>query len=60
MRLPWTSKQVDDKLQEIMARIFQDCARTAADYGAPNNLRLGANIAGFLKVANSVVEQGVV
>uniref|UniRef100_A0A7S3FG62 glutamate dehydrogenase (NADP(+)) n=1 Tax=Prasinoderma singulare TaxID=676789 RepID=A0A7S3FG62_9VIRI len=48
MRLPWTSKQVDDKLQEIMARIFQDCARTAADYGAPNNLRLGANVAGFL------------
>lgn len=60
MRLSWTREQVDEKLHEIMRSIFAMCADTAAEYGEKGNYRVGSNIAGFLKVANSVVEQGTV
>lgn len=60
MRLSWTREQVDEKLHEIMRSIFALCAETAAEYGEPGHYRVGSNIASFLKVANSVVEQGTV
>ncbi|MFM9272182.1 NADP-specific glutamate dehydrogenase [Halomonas elongata] len=55
----WTLEKVDNKLQAIMADIYRSCADTAAEFGAPHNLVLGANIAGFRKVADAMIEQGV-
>jgi glutamate dehydrogenase (NADP+) len=59
-RLSWTRDQVDKELQNIMVKIHRSCATTAAEYGAPGNYVEGANIAGFLKVATAMLEQGVV
>ncbi|EAQ32235.1 NADP-specific glutamate dehydrogenase [Idiomarina baltica] len=56
----WSFDEVDRKLQEIMKTIYSDCKRTAEQFGSPNNLVLGANIAGFKKVADAMIEQGVV
>lgn len=55
----WSLEKVDSKLQAIMANIHQSCANTAAEFDAPHNLVLGANIAGFRKVADAMIEQGV-
>ncbi len=55
----WTMEQVDAKLQNIMAGIYQSCVAAAAEFGQPHNLVLGANVAGFRKVANAMIEQGV-
>ncbi|HCR97541.1 MAG: NADP-specific glutamate dehydrogenase [Halomonas sp.] len=55
----WPLEKVDQKLKEIMANIFQQCATTAEEFGDPTNLVLGANIAGFRKVADAMIEQGV-
>ncbi|MGO2132893.1 MAG: NADP-specific glutamate dehydrogenase [Halomonas sp.] len=55
----WSLEKVDDKLQAIMANIHQSCATTAAEFDDPHNLVLGANIAGFRKVADAMIEQGV-
>eukprot|EP00237_Pycnococcus_provasolii_P001251 CAMPEP_0119190076 /NCGR_PEP_ID=MMETSP1316-20130426/1236_1 /TAXON_ID=41880 /ORGANISM="Pycnococcus provasolii, Strain RCC2336" /LENGTH=610 /DNA_ID=CAMNT_0007184855 /DNA_START=20 /DNA_END=1852 /DNA_ORIENTATION=+ len=60
MRMQWTREEVDEKLVGIMNRIFATCDDTAREWGMPGLYRVGANIAAFLKVANSVVEQGVV
>jgi len=60
MRLPWSREEVDKKLHEIMINIHNTCLRTAEEYGTPNNYVNGANIAGFLKVANAMLEQGIV
>lgn len=60
MRLPWSKEEVDKKLHEIMIRIHQTCVETAAEYGTPGNYVNGANIAGFLKVATAMLEQGIV
>ena len=60
MRLSWTREEVDAKLDAIMCEIHAVCAKTAADYGQPGNYMLGANIAGFLKVADSMLAQGVI
>lgn len=60
MRLHWTSDEVDEKLHQIMKNIFANCRDTAKRYGAPGNYQKGANIAGFVKVANAMLDQGCV
>jgi len=60
MRLSWTREEVDDRLHKIMIEIHKNCFETAEKYGTPGNLVNGANIAGFLKVANSMLDQGLV
>jgi glutamate dehydrogenase (NADP+) len=60
MRLNWTREEVDDRLHKIMIAIHRACYETAAEYGTPGNLVNGANIAGFLKVANAMLDQGLV
>ncbi len=59
-RLTWTREEVDDRLHKIMIAIHQNCYETAETYGTPGNLVNGANIAGFLKVANAMLDQGLV
>lgn len=60
MRLPWSRDEVDQRLHEIMTRIHNTCITTAEKYGAPGNYVDGANIAGFLKVADAMLDQGLV
>jgi glutamate dehydrogenase (NADP+) len=60
MRLSWTREEVDRRLHDIMISIHRACFETAEKYGTPGNLVNGANIAGFLKVANAMMDQGVV
>ena len=59
-RIAWTREEVDHKLHNIMIEVHRNCFETAAAYGAPGNLVSGANIAGFLKVANAMMDQGLV
>ncbi|MGY4690756.1 NADP-specific glutamate dehydrogenase [Salibacterium sp. K-3] len=59
-RLSWTFEEVDEKLQDIMKTIYQNSVEAAEKYGQYGNLATGANIAGFLKVADAMVDQGVV
>ena len=56
----WTREEVDDKLHNIMINIHKNCFDTAKEYGTPGNYVNGANIAGFLKIAYAMVDQGVV
>lgn len=56
----WTFEEVDEKLQAIMKSIFITASDTAIEFGQPGNLLLGANIAGFRRVADAMIEQGVV
>lgn len=60
MRLPWPREEVDSRLRHIMATIHKNAWETAAEYGQPGNLVVGANIAGFVKVADAMLDQGVV
>lgn len=60
MRLPWSAEEVDRRLHEIMIRIHDTCIETADRFGAPGNYVNGANIAGFLKVADAMLDQGLV
>lgn len=60
MRLPWSSDEVDHRLHEIMSRIHNTCIETADRFGTPGNYVNGANIAGFLKVADAMMDQGLV
>ena len=59
MRLSWTFEEVDAKLHDIMVNIYKNCSKTAAEFGLADNLVAGANIAGFLKVADAMLWQGV-
>jgi len=59
-RTQWTAEIVDKKLKEIMSNILKNISMTAKEYGDEDNLVTGANIAGFLKVANAMLAQGVV
>lgn len=59
MRYSWTFEEVDAKLKSIMVSIYKASSEAAKEYGAPDNLVLGANIAGFLKVADAMYAQGV-
>ncbi len=60
MRLPWTREEVDSRLQQIMRSIHQTCVDVAERFGAKGNYVNGANIGGFLKVADAMLDQGVV
>jgi glutamate dehydrogenase (NADP+) len=60
MRLSWTRKEVDERLHQIMIAIHTNCFETAERYGTPGNYLNGANIGGFLKVANAMLDQGLV
>ena len=59
-RLHWTFEEVDGKLQQIMVNIFHNLDKAAKDYGMAGNYVAGANIAGFLKVAEAMTAQGIV
>lgn len=60
MRLAWTFEEVDARLKEIMISIYHNAASAAAQCGKSGNLVVGANVAGFLKVADAMMAQGVV
>ncbi|HEX3113151.1 MAG TPA: glutamate dehydrogenase, partial [Candidatus Eisenbacteria bacterium] len=60
MRLAWSRDEVDHRLHQIMVAIHQTCYETAEKYGTPGNLLNGANIGGFVKVANAMLDQGLV
>jgi glutamate dehydrogenase (NADP+) len=60
MRMSWAREEVDARLHKIMIAIHQNCFETAEKYGTPGNLVNGANIGGFLKVANAMLDQGLV
>ena len=60
MRLSWSREEVDQRLHGIMVNIHKNCFETAKKYGTPGNYVNGANIAGFLKVANAMMDQGLV
>jgi glutamate dehydrogenase (NADP+) len=60
MRMCWTREEVDDRLHKIMKAIHKACYETAEQFGTPGNYVNGANIAGFLKVADSMMDQGLV
>lgn len=59
-RLAWSFSEVDQKLDEIMLNIYETCQQTACEYAEKNNLVAGANIAGFAKVAQGMLSQGLV
>jgi glutamate dehydrogenase (NADP+) len=60
MRLPWPKEEVDSRLQMIMKNIHDTCVSTAERFGTKGNYVNGANIAGFLKVADAMLDQGLV
>ena len=59
-RLSWTREEVDQRLQDIMKAIHTQSYQAAEEYGMKDNLVAGANIAGFIKVADSMLDQGIV
>ncbi|MCG7335693.1 NADP-specific glutamate dehydrogenase [Sporosarcina sp. ACRSM] len=59
MRLSWTVEEVDERLQGVMKNIYSSCLDAAERFGEPGNLVMGANIAGFLKVADAMVAHGL-
>jgi len=60
LRLNWPREEVDARLKGIMHAIYEQCSRTADEYGVPGDYVVGANIAGFVKVADAMLDQGVV
>ncbi len=60
MRLSWPREEVDARLKIIMKSIHKACLDAAAEYGVPGNYMAGANIAGFVKVVNAMIDQGLV
>jgi len=60
MRLNWPKEEVDNRLKNIMKNIHKMCMETAEQYGSPGNYVVGANIAGFVKVVDAMIDQGVV
>lgn len=59
IHLPWSFEEVDERLKQIMKDIFKKCHETAIKFGQPTNIALGANIAGFMKVYDAMLAQGV-
>lgn len=59
-RIAWTQDEVDKKLQDIMKNIYSKSIKAAEDYATKGNLVAGANIAGFIKVADAMIEQGII
>jgi glutamate dehydrogenase (NADP+) len=60
MRLSWTFEEVDEKLHQMMVNIYKNASAAAKEYGYEDNLVVGANIAGFVKVAEAMKAQGIV
>jgi glutamate dehydrogenase (NADP+) len=60
LRLSWTKDEVDARLKDIMKHIHHTCLSMAAAYGKPGNYQFGANIGGFIKVADAMIDQGLV
>jgi len=60
MRLSWSREEVDAKLNAIMVAVHEQCMAAAKEYGNPGNYVMGANIAGFVKVADAMIDQGLV
>jgi len=60
MRYSWSFEEVDSKLKNIMINIFKNASAAAEEFGMKNNLAAGANIAGFLKIANAMYAQGII
>ena len=60
MRYSWSAEEVDEKLKVIMKNIFDASVKAAKTFGMEGNLVAGANIAGFIKVADAMLAQGVV
>lgn len=60
MRMSWTFEEVDAKLHQIMKNIYNSAVDAAEEYGVAGNLVAGANIAGFIKVADAMIAQGIV
>jgi len=60
MRFSWTREEIDDRLRVIMKTIHGACLNAAADFGTPGNYVNGANIAGFMKVADAMIDQGII
>jgi glutamate dehydrogenase (NADP+) len=60
LRLSWTREEVDERLKGIMRGIFEQMSSQAAEYGQPDNFMMGANIAGFMKVATSMMAYGAI
>ncbi len=60
MRLSWGREEVDDRLKRIMTSIHESTYETSKEYGAAGDLVMGANIAGFVKVADAMLAQGLV
>ena len=60
LRLSWTREEVDERLENIMIAIHKQCFEAAEEYGQSGNLVMGANIAGFIKVADAMLDQGLV
>ncbi|NTZ19840.1 NADP-specific glutamate dehydrogenase [Paenibacillus sp. JMULE4] len=60
MRYSWSFHEVDDKLHAIMKNIYRSSVQAAEEYGQPGNLLVGANIAGFTKVADAMLAQGII
>ncbi|MBI4872411.1 MAG: NADP-specific glutamate dehydrogenase [Candidatus Riflebacteria bacterium] len=60
LRLSWTREEVDQRLRGIMQSIHKTCVETSAEYDQPGNYVLGANIGGFVKVANAMLDQGLI
>ena len=58
-RIYWSAEEVDEKLRSIMKEIYKACASAAEEAGKPGNLQVGANVAGFLKVADAMLWQGI-
>ena len=59
-RIPWTFEKADDELKNIMVTIYKNASEASEEYGCPGNFVTGANIAGFIKVANAMLAQGLV
>ena len=60
MRLPWTREEVDNRLHHIMKSIHSTCVQTSERFGTPGNYVNGANIGGFLKVADAMLDYGII
>ncbi|MBE6537827.1 MAG: NADP-specific glutamate dehydrogenase, partial [Ruminococcaceae bacterium] len=60
MRYSWSAEEVDEKLKDIMKNIYESSVKAAKTFGMEGNLVAGANIAGFIKVADAMLAQGVV
>ncbi|MCK5313388.1 MAG: glutamate dehydrogenase, partial [Desulfobacteraceae bacterium] len=60
MRIKWPRKEMEAKLKSIMQSIHSTCLLASEEYGTPGNYVNGANIAGFVKVADSMIDQGIV